>query len=65
MDGGFGRSALRRAVEGGSEGTLMATLIRQGGCSDPRKSLHNKIVELDRSGQLARRVAETAKGAKD
>jgi hypothetical protein len=31
----------------------------------PVSEVHDKIVELDRSGELERRVAETARGAKD
>ena len=31
----------------------------------PVSEVHDKIVELERSGELARRIAETAKGAKD
>ena len=31
----------------------------------PVSEVHAKIVELERSGELARRIAETAKGAKD
>ena len=31
----------------------------------PVSEVHDKIVELERSGELERRVADTAKGAKD